>query len=146
MHLKTTAATGLAAAALFVTAAPALAAPAGAATTRASVAPAAAAKALKTQKCDERHDVKVCITYRTKGNAGAKTNQFVASVKSYNKKSFKARLTVTNQKTWHNDKTPVVKRDDYVEVVKSTSKNGHACAALYVGPSSHYPAWMACIN
>ncbi|MBE4734491.1 MULTISPECIES: hypothetical protein [Streptomyces] len=56
------------------------------------------------------------------------------------------RLTVTNQKTWHNDKYPKVKRDDYVEVTKKTKKNGHACAALYLGPSSHYPAWMACIN
>ncbi|WP_060887941.1 hypothetical protein [Streptomyces caniscabiei] len=65
---------------------------------------------------------------------------------SQNKNSFKARLTVTNQKTWHNDKYPKVERDDYVEVTKKTKKNGHACAALYVGPSSHYPAWMACIN
>ncbi|BBC32052.1 hypothetical protein SGFS_033460 [Streptomyces graminofaciens] len=149
MRLKTTATTGLITAALIASATPVLAGTATAAsasTTTAVTTQAAAAKKLKTQKCDERHNVKVCITYRTKGNAGAKTNQFVASVKSYNKSSFKARLTVTNQKTWHNDKYPTVKRDSYIEVTKATKKNGHACAALYVGPSASYPAWMACIN
>lgn len=152
MRLKTTAATAVALAALAGSASPVLASsststdPGAVSSVSVSAAAPAAKKKLKTQKCDERHDVKVCITYRTKGNAGARTNQFVASVKSYNKNSFKARLTVTNQKTWHNDKYPKVKRDDYVEVTKKTKKNGHACAALYVGPSSHYPAWMACIN
>ncbi|MDT0573165.1 hypothetical protein RM704_37895 [Streptomyces sp. DSM 3412] len=148
MRFKTTAATAVALAALAGSASPVLASSSVSADsgTVTSASAQAAKKKLKTQKCDERHDVKVCITYRTKGNAGARTNQFVASVKSYNKNSFKARLTVTNQKTWHNDKYPKVKRDDYVEVTKKTKKNGHACAALYVGPSSHYPAWMACIN
>ncbi|MEU6803423.1 hypothetical protein [Streptomyces neyagawaensis] len=146
MRFKTTAAAGIALAALATSASPVLASSGTAADTATRSVSTVTAKKLKTQKCDERHDVKVCITYRTKGNAGAKTNQFVASVKSYNKNSFKARLTVTNQKTWHNDKYPMVKRDSYIEVTKATKKNGHACAALYVGPSSHYPAWMACIN
>ena len=93
MRFKTTAATAVALAALAGSASPVLASsgtstdPGAVSSVSVSVSVSAAApaakKKLKTQKCDERHDVKVCITYRTKGNAGAKTNQFVASVKSY---------------------------------------------------------------
>ncbi|GAA0498053.1 hypothetical protein [Streptomyces olivaceiscleroticus] len=138
MQLKTTAAAGLAAAALIMSATPAVAAD--------TAAPTVSTKALKTQKCDEQHDITVCITYRTKGNAGAKTNQFVASVKNEGKATFNSRLSVTNQKTWHNDKRPKMKPDDYAEVVHKSKKNGHACAALYVGPNAGFPEWMACIN
>ena len=138
MRLRTIATTGIALAAIISTASPALAATSSSTT--------AAAKALKTQKCDKSHNVWVCITYRKKGNAGAKTNQFVASVKNWTKSTYSARLTVTNQKTWHNDKYPTVKPDQYVEVTKKTTKNGHACAALYVPPGALAPAWMACIN
>ncbi|WP_060887943.1 hypothetical protein [Streptomyces caniscabiei] len=89
MRLKTTAATAVALAALAGSASPVLASsgastdPGAVSSVSVSASAPAAKKKLKTQKCDERHKVTVCITYRTKGNAGAKTNQFVASVKSY---------------------------------------------------------------
>lgn len=93
---------------------------------------------LQTQKCDDNHGIRVCITYLNGG--------FEGSVYNRSQKSINGLLTTTDQKTWKVPQTLTVAPGKLVSERKSNIPNGHACAGLYVPAGAYFPEWMACIN
>lgn len=93
---------------------------------------------LATQSCDDRHGIRVCITYERGG--------FTGSVHNRSSQTISPMLTATDQRTWKAPIKPTVAPGKIVTTRKNGIGNGHACAGLYVPSDAAFPEWTACIN